>query len=92
MINSLPSINQGLSPLSGQAASNAKASTSQSADPGDSFLSQLMKSCQQGGKSSSGQDNSSSQSLLSMLDASNASAQSASMYSTGPASLFSSEL
>jgi hypothetical protein len=94
MINALPSLNQGLAPVSGNAASNAKSpSTSQpAADSADSFISQFLASMgQQGSKPGSSQNNN-SDSLMSMLDASNTSVPNASMYSMPPASLYSAEL
>jgi hypothetical protein len=94
MINSLSSLNQGPAPVSGNAASNAKASsTSQPADSAASFISQFMASMgqQQGSKPGSSQNNN-PDSLMSMLDASNTSVPNASMYSMTPASLYSAEL
>jgi hypothetical protein len=96
MINSLPSFNQGLAPVSGSTASNAKAPTTSqpAANSADSFLSQFMASMgqQQGSKPGSSQNSTNPDTLMSMLDASNTSVPNASMYSMAPSSLYTAEL
>jgi hypothetical protein len=94
MINSLSNLTQGVAPLSSNAPSKLNVpSTGQPADSAGSFMSQLLASMgqQQGSKSGSGQNNSSSESLMSMLDASSASLQNASLNSIAPASLYSTD-
>jgi hypothetical protein len=94
MINSLSNLAQGVAPLRSNAAPNTNApSTGQTADSAGNFVSQFLASMgqQQGSKPGSGQNNSSSESLMNMLDASSASAQNTSLNFMAPASLYSSD-
>ena len=92
MINSLSNLTQSVAPLSSNAPSKLNVpSTSQPADSPGSFVSQFMASMGQLQGSKPGQNNNSAESLMNMLDASSASAQSASLNSMAPASLYSTE-
>jgi len=94
MINSLSNLTQSVAPLSSNAPSKLNVpSTGQPADSAGSFVSQLLASLgqQQGSKPGSGQNNSSAESLMNMLDSSSASMQNTSLNSMAPASLYSTE-